>query len=229
MDFSTDPGWTTTDATAYHWDPFYEAYHLRMADASESYAMIPVTLLPQHSFKFEFDLNISGISWAGDVAFGLYGTTMEGYSQAGIHPFAKINFGTGDLGHGISVEGYDGSGTFRFLGQYPSSFAFNTWYHATVLFDHASGILATSVAQNSDGSVIWFDSMTGVNDFTGLVHLGASKVGYDYAPGATGVAVIDNVQLFQVVPEPSCFALTLLGLAFGSQTACRLPSRGLGS
>jgi hypothetical protein len=202
-DFATNPGWTTSHPSSYFWNSVASNYTLTMVDKSESYATTPVALTPHQSVKFEFDVNISHLDWAGDINCGLYGALRHADPQDGPHPLLTINFGTGDLGNGIRVSCFDGSSTYHELNQYPSPFALNTWYHAGLVFDRDAGTITASVVRKSDCQLIWSNSVAGVQDFADLVYFGASKVGDDYAPGATGVAIIDNVALFESPPKAS--------------------------
>jgi hypothetical protein len=195
--FSTDPSWATSDPSTYYWNAESGTYALRMADASSSYATFPVSLVPRQSLKFEFDVKISGIDWAGDICLGMYGAGREAYRDCGPHPYLKLNFGRGDLGHGLFVDTFDSSGIHREIDQYPSPWAFDTWYHTVVVFDHDASTITVEVTRKSDNQPLWSDSMTCVQIMGDFKYFGASKICDDYAPGATGTAVIDNVSVSQ--------------------------------
>jgi len=193
-----------------------------MADASGSYATTPIVLTPDTSFKLEFDLYISRMEYAADICVGLFGLTRDAYPETGPHPYLKFNFASGSLGNGIQLAGFDGSNNYHRAEQYPSPYETNTWYYAAATYDHDAGTLDAVVRRKSDDTVIWSGSVGGVGGFSNLVYLGASKVSDDYEPGATGIATIDNVCLYELAAGASApkasIAISPVEICWSSQT-----------
>ncbi len=219
-DFSSDPGWTTNNASNYYWDSGNQAYKVVMKDASDEYGSKSITW-DGCSFKFEFDVKVVSLGWAGDIRFGLMrsGRNMEN------QPYVWFNYARGDLGYGVLVRTRNDLGQIVEDSYYPSSLELNVWYHNMAVYDASTAKLTFQITKVSDGSVFRSGILENVGTITGLSELGVSKIGDNYSPGATGDGYIDNVEFYTSGCGSETFSTTgSMSAARCNHTATLLPN-----
>ncbi|MHC4574207.1 MAG: post-COAP-1 domain-containing protein [Planctomycetota bacterium] len=184
-----------------YWDQSKGAYHLKLTDCGDQYTFVEIPYLSSASYKLEFDIRVVRLDWAATVLFGLGDSDMHPYEPA----TWGANYGRGDGGNGATVHYFGDSSSGRFPGGYDFLFEFNTDYHNVIVYDRNTESLSWQVTRISDGAIVADYSASAVGSFTGIDRLYSGRVGYCYAPGATGEAYIDNVVLCAAQPELPCW------------------------
>jgi len=215
-DFSSDPGWTTNDPTNMYWDSSAQAYHIEASQESSSngYVNYNLALLPQ-SFNyvdFQFDIKPIRLDYAGYAFLGLGNPSNSAFTG----PTVYASYGHGDGGNGVQVVERDSTGALQASGNtygYAVLSVLGDWYHNDVFIDNVDHTVSWTCTNLTTGQVFPTQVLNDVGPLDGMDELYYSALGDTYAPGATGEALIDNVEVEVATPEPATMTLLGLGLA----------------
>jgi hypothetical protein len=202
-DFSSDPGWMTSNGTTYHtnyhWDESRGAYFQKEIDGSNEYVYMQLSSLEAgYKWRLEYDLEKTFSSGASDARFGFYDSDMTNYSPCYLianqyasspSPFL-LEWSTT-----TSTKSIDIPGTPSFVG-----------YHILMEYDFATRNAYARVNRISDGEILGETTQT-IGLLQGIDRIGMSTIADGL--GGTGESYIDNVVVMQT-PEPT--TLLLLGL-----------------
>ena len=205
-DFSSDPGWTTNNASHYYWDSGTGTYYQYQQNGSEEYTYVALSgILASEKKRLEFDVNPVSNGWAANVSLGLFDSDMTPLQPCSIEfVFAKI-----DAGLKPFLQWGDTSGGSQ--AEFSDAFTANQWYRALLEWNPSAGTLYGRITRLSDGSLVGERTATGIGSVTGLDRLAISTVGHTYASGATAYGYIDNVVVSQT-PEPATLSLLAVGI-----------------
>ena len=104
-DFSTNPNWTTNDATNNYWNAAGQNYHTNTYSSGNQYSYVPVSFVQGNSYKLEFDLSVANAdSHGGKIIFGLGDSDMARY-QASTFYASYWNAGDGSESYRGQVIG----------------------------------------------------------------------------------------------------------------------------
>jgi hypothetical protein len=228
-DFTTDPGWTTNNASHFYWDSALHTYYQQQINGSQEYAFkLLGTVLSSPKWRIEYDIKPVSVSNQANAGVALTDPLCSHQNGRQMTlDFAQI--GAGYYPH---IEYTD---TNSFSGaQMSSSFSLNVWYHTYLEWDSAIGQLYGRVTRVSDGALVTEKTRTGIGDIEGLDRVAMTTIDHTYSSGAGATAYIDNIVVLQT-PEPATLALLALGAAglvarrrkAGSKATALLPAVGL--
>jgi hypothetical protein len=227
--FSSDPGWTSSDPANLNWDPATGTFHGTQVNVQGTYAYTNVTGFdPTKSWRLEFDSTINSCGWSAGRDVGLFD------SQINVMQGSRADIAQGVAGQGNYTSLYFTGGEAN---TYSPAWSAGVWYHYQLEYDAATSQLSEDVFDRTSGNLLW--SLGGVvSSFSSdMTYLGVSRLHMqnDYSgvdPDATVDYNLDNVVLSQevsasgTVPEPSSLvAWSGLG-AMGLVMAWRRRKRG---
>jgi hypothetical protein len=206
-DFSSDPGWTTNNATNYHWDSVTETYYARQVDGSDEFAY---RLLPELNvagdWRVEYDIKPGSNSSAGNRRLSLTSSDMLVGTMTWGMPFVTVDFN--NVGNQIQLLWNDSEGNHSYIHVAPNgAFSEDVWYNTFFEWDSTTGTLSAGVTERDTGQLLGEDSVTGLGSFDGIDRIAMSTLGDSLGGEAQGY--FDNIV---VLPEPTALFL----LAFGS-------------
>jgi len=203
-DFSTDPGWTTNNASHYHWDSGSQGYYQERVNGSREYAYVEISgLVPDRRWRLETDIRPISNDWAANSGVRLFDADMR-FGQPAYFGIDFARTGAGRIPYLLySSSGDTGEGQVPFLG---STFDYGAWYHTSVEWNPSTSQLHSAVTRKADGSILGERTVTVPGDFNAASRLAISTIDHTYASGATAIAYIDNVRL-STLSEPATLAI----------------------
>lgn len=207
-DFSSNPGLITNNPSNYYWDENNETYHARNIKGSNEYAYLPVNYSSNLAYKLVFDIKMKRSDWAAYLSLGFTESDMSLWSPSSWQViYDRVDAGkTADLVYATSDGHQQHHG-----GAIPIPFSLDTWYHNEAIYIPISHTISLTVTRKSDGSLVGSENFSGVGEFLGIDRLAFTNVNDNYAVGQTAEGEIDNLSVYEEVPEPTTLGLLALG------------------
>jgi hypothetical protein len=182
QNYSTDPGWITSNAADYSWDSVNKMYNIR-GTPQGSYTGVGVHV--SGSFSFAFDWYLESADYVCYLAVGLYGERTKADTNR-----VEFFFGHDDSGReaGLTVANKTGGGFSDYQNKY---YELNVWYRVVVSYDVSLQRVTAELRRLSDNALVQSYVVNGVGDLGLLPYFGARSTG-GYASG-TAIGKIDNV------------------------------------
>ncbi len=201
-DFSSDPGWISTDPTNVRWDSngFYRA---RVNDDSgvARWGFSPLfQQVANSSFTLDFDMRPASTSWG---TYPLLGLIQDGVATP--YEVASLRIEAHWSGDGYNKFLLGSNGAPR-IGWSPT-FDTSKWYNHSIEYDADSNTVLWNVTDLDTGQVFHADTFSGIS----IAPFNQLAVGYEGAApvyGSWAEIYVDNIDL---VPEPFTLSLLVLG------------------
>jgi hypothetical protein len=203
-DFSSDPGWTSTDPSNVRWDTegFYRA-RVTDADTVERYGYSPLfQSICEMSFSLSFDMRPVITDWG---TYPLLGLVKDGVASPYEVPALRVEAHWSDDGTNKFLLGSNTTGDTR-IGWSPT-FDNSVWYRHELGYNADTDVLVWDVFDRDSGQLFHSDTFAGIS----VSEFNQVAVGYVGAPPTYGdwaEIYVDNVV---ITPEPATLSLLALG------------------
>jgi len=196
-DFTSDPGWATSDASRFYWDSSQQAYYMDRINivAGGNYAIKDVGVsMASRSFRLEWDIKMISVDYACDLRFGLFDTDMNASDNGS---FAWVLFTREDRGYQILLASMGSDNVGHSDWTAGTQYSVGTWYHVIMSYDATTGQLTATITDRSTGNLVRSLSTTTGAFAADMDRVGLSDIwtGTPQVPGAQAAGYIDNVQL----------------------------------
>ena len=226
-DFSTDPQWTTDQASNYYWNQAAGTYHAKVENNAPAYSpnryFYKAVTWTGDSFEIQCDIRMTRADWSAGVSFGLFDENMA-FAGWGGGQGVCLEFANPDAGRLLWLYIYGGGGLAS-ASSPGGTYAVNTSYTCKLSYDAASGRIYAELRARDSGSLVWSKALGVPGGFTQpLTKLGGSRSGFGET-GYGGVnrwavseAEIDNVVFKRAGVAPQPPVVTQFAINGGAET-----------
>ncbi|MFC1652114.1 hypothetical protein ACFL3F_00195 [Planctomycetota bacterium] len=129
-DFSGDPGWDTSRASHYYWNPSDGTFYMDQENINYggNYAVIE-TCYEGGSFKLQYDIQMLSTNYASGVSFGIYDPDLNSNNSGS---YAEVHFVREDRGHVVFLEAMNQYNVNAGAVSTSPQFSIGTWYTITI-------------------------------------------------------------------------------------------------
>jgi len=191
-DFSSDPGWTTNDASLFYWDSSEGTYRASQYNIpyGGNYAFIDAGY-DGGSFLLEWDIIIDSSEYASDLCFGLFDPDMNTSNES----FVRVGFTYADGGHYPFLQ-WRSTSNLGWVDYTSEQWSLDTWYHVAMVYDSDASTLSVDVSPSNTRQQSCSIYATDVGPFDadmGLVGTSNVRDGDFQVPMARHSGMFDNI------------------------------------
>jgi hypothetical protein len=190
-DFSSDPGWTTNNASRFYRDPATNTFFATTVEGAEEYATIPVNWTG-NSFRIEFDIKIASSQFASGISVGLF----DADRHDSLPNVVDVVYGNSSAGLHVNLHAANSTAS-KYTPSTVQNVQTNVWYHNIITWEEDTGIVKLELTNRDTGAAIGTYTIDGFASFpTDMHNLGISWVGHNASSNRT-TSYIDNVKFYE--------------------------------
>jgi len=151
-DFSTDPGWTTSDPANYFWNGAGGNCYIKQVNINHggNYAYHDVGY-DGGSFKLDYDIKMVQGGYASAVSFGLYDTDLNADENGS---FVQVLFVTEDRGQPVLMNSRNASDVHTFDLSAQPQWTADVWYRVSMEYHSDTGSFIARVTDLAAGTLV---------------------------------------------------------------------------
>ena len=186
-DFSSNPGWVSSDTNQVAWDAGSQTLHGNQPNTQTSAAYKKVNWDGRTAFLLEWDAKANSIQWSAGITFGLFDSSLNFTSQCIVG-----DFGVGDGGYIMTLKA-SGDGGAIAVGE-ATGWQTGVWYRSSIQYDPTTAKFQMTVRNRVTDQLIIQTNAILAGAFSNVFYLGVSR---KHMEGYNGNAVdynLDNVR-----------------------------------